>query len=99
MTEGGHEVVAEAGTGLEAIALYKQFHPDVVTLDVTMPEMNGLEALREIMREDPTAKVIMCSAMGQQNMVIEAIHAGARSFIVKPFQKDKVLEEVEKLVK
>lgn len=98
LTEGGHEVVAEAENGKEAIRLYEESRPDVVTLDITMPEMDGLEALRGIRALDPNAKIIMCSAMGQQNMVIEAIQAGAKSFIVKPFQKDRVLDEISKIV-
>lgn len=95
---GGHTVVAEAASGREAVDLYDAHHPDLVTMDITMPEMDGLQALKAIRKSDPLAKVIMCSAMGQQDMVIEAIQSGAGSFIVKPFQKEKVLEEVAKLV-
>ncbi|MCL6600195.1 MAG: response regulator [Alicyclobacillus macrosporangiidus] len=98
LTEGGHEIVAEAANGREVIDLYRSHHPDIVTLDITMPEMDGLEALKVLKASYPEAKVIMCSAMGQQNMVIEAIQSGAISFIVKPFKKEKVLEVIAKLV-
>ncbi|WAH36408.1 response regulator [Alicyclobacillus dauci] len=97
LTEGGHEVVAEAGNGREAVQLYEAHRPDVVTMDITMPEMDGLEAVKAIMALDPNAKVVMCSAMGQQDMVIDAIKSGAKSFLVKPFQKEKVLEEIAKI--
>ncbi|EUJ29027.1 response regulator [Listeria grayi] len=90
------EVVAEAENGLEAVKKYEEFKPDLVTLDITMPEMDGLEALAQIMAKDPNAKVIMCSAMGQQGMVVDAIKKGAKDFIVKPFQADRVLEALEK---
>lgn len=90
------EVVAEAENGLEAVKKYDEVKPDIVTLDITMPEMDGLEALAQIMAKDPSAKVIMCSAMGQQGMVVDAIKKGAKDFIVKPFQADRVLEALEK---
>ncbi|EAL8030414.1 TPA_asm: two-component system response regulator [Listeria monocytogenes] len=93
------EVVAEAENGLEAVKKYDEVKPDIVTLDITMPEMDGLEALAQIMAKDPSAKVIMCSAMGQQGMVVDAIKKGAKDFIVKPFQADRVLEALEKAVK
>lgn len=98
LTEGGHEVVAEASNGREAVDLYNEHRPDIVTMDITMPEMDGIEAVRAIMAKYPDAKIIMCSAMGQQKMVIDAIQAGARGFIVKPFTKEKVLEEISKHV-
>lgn len=98
LLEGGHEVVAEATNGLEAIALYNSHQPDIVTLDITMPEMDGLQALKVLTTSHPRARVIMCSAMGQQSMVMEAIQSGAKSFIIKPFQKEKVWEEIAKLV-
>ena len=95
LTQAGHEIVAEASKAVEA---FKQTHPDIVTLDITMPQMDGLEALKQIMSIDPTAKVIMVSAMGQQIMVIDAIKSGAKDFIVKPFQAKRVLEVVNKLM-
>jgi len=96
LEEAGHTVVCEAENGLEAVDKYKQFHPDLVTLDITMPVMEGLEALRQIRKYDPNAIVIMCSAMGQKPMVIDAIKMGAKDFIVKPVQQDRVLEAVSK---
>jgi two-component system chemotaxis response regulator CheY len=97
LTEGGFEVVGEAQNGAEAVALYSQLKPDIVTMDITMPEMDGLQALKEIKKIDPSAKVVMCSAMGQKNMVVEAVQSGAKDFIVKPFQPDRVLESMRKL--
>jgi two-component system chemotaxis response regulator CheY len=97
LSNNGFEVVAEASNGLEAIELYKQFSPDIVTMDITMPEMDGIQALKHIRTIDPNAKVVMCTAMGQKSMVVEAIQAGAKDFIVKPFQPDRVLEALGKL--
>ena len=96
LTAHGFEVVGEAQDGKLAIEKYKELRPDLVTLDITMPEMDGVTALKEIKKIDPEAKVIMCSAMGQQAMVIDAIQAGAKDFIVKPFQADRVIEVVKK---
>lgn len=98
VTEGGHEVVAEASNGLEAVELYDQYKPDVVTMDITMPVMDGIEAVREIKKRHPEAKIIMCSAMGQQQMVLDAVTAGAKGFLVKPFDKEKVLLEIKKVI-
>ena len=98
LTKGGHEVVGEAENGKMAVDKYKELKPDLVTMDITMPEMDGLEALKAIKAQDGNAKVIMCSAMGQQAMVIEAIQNGAKDFIVKPFQADKVLASVSKVI-
>lgn len=95
---GGHDVVAEAGNGLDAIHQYSQHQPDLVTMDITMPEMDGIQAVKEIVERHPTAKVIMCSAMGQQQMILDAVRVGAKGFIVKPFDKDRVLAEVKKLL-
>ncbi|MGM8214479.1 response regulator [Bacillaceae bacterium W0354] len=92
------EVAGEAQDGVEAVDKYRELKPDLVTLDITMPEKDGISALKEIMAEDPSAKVIMCSAMGQQAMVIDAIQAGAKDFIVKPFQADRVLEAIKKVL-
>ncbi|WP_448375947.1 chemotaxis protein CheY [Fervidobacterium sp.] len=99
LTKGGHEVVGEAANGVEAVEKYKELKPDVVTMDITMPEMNGIDAIKEIRKFDPNATVIVCSAMGQQAMVIEAIQAGAKDFIVKPFQAARVIEAVQKVLK
>lgn len=96
LTKNGFEVVAEAADGVQAIDKYKEFQPDLVTMDITMPEMDGITALKEIKKYNPAAKVIMCSAMGQQAMVIDAIQAGAKDFIVKPFQADRVIEAITK---
>jgi len=96
LTEAGYDIVGEAENGQVAVARYRELKPDLTTMDITMPEMDGLAALREIRGEDPAARVVMCSAMGQQSMVIESIQAGARDFIVKPFQPDRVLEAIEK---
>jgi two-component system, chemotaxis family, chemotaxis protein CheY len=96
LTKNGYEVVGEANDGAQAIEKFKELHPDLVTMDITMPEMDGIIALKEIKKMDPNAKVIMCSAMGQQAMVIDAIQAGAKDFIVKPFQADRVIEAIKK---
>ena len=98
LTKNGYEVVAEAANGVEAVELYKSHQPDLVTMDITMPEMDGIEAVKQIKAVNPAAKVIMCSAMGQQSMVMDAIKAGANDCIVKPFQADRVLEAVKKIV-
>ena len=98
LTKNGYEVVAGAANGVEAVELYKSHQPDLVTMDITMPEMDGIEAVKQIKAVNPAAKVIMCSAMGQQSMVMDAIKAGANDFIVKPFQADRVLEAVKKIV-
>ena len=98
LQKNGYEVVAEAGNGKEAIERYKEVSPDLVTMDITMPEVDGIMALMEIMKIDPNAKVLMCSAMGQQAMVLEAIQNGAKDFNVKPFQAERVLEAVHKVL-
>ncbi len=96
LTRGGHEVVGEAGNGLEAIARYQELKPEVTTLDITMPEKDGISALREIIELDPSAKIIMCSALGQESKVLESIKLGAKDFVVKPFQAERVLEAIGK---
>lgn len=96
LTKNGYSVVGEADNGLNAIDKYEELHPDLVTMDITMPEMDGITAVKEIRKNNPNARIIMCSAMGQQSMVIDAIQAGARDFIVKPFQPERVLEAVSK---
>ena len=96
LTQNGHEVVGEASNGKEGIAKYEELKPDIVTLDITMPEMDGVTALKEIKAVDSSAKVIMCSAMGQQTMVLDAVKAGALDFVVKPFQPERVMEAMNK---
>jgi two-component system chemotaxis response regulator CheY len=96
LTKNGYEVCGEANDGAQAIERFKEVRPDLITMDITMPEMDGIAALKEIKKIDPNAKVIMCSAMGQQAMVIDAIQAGAKDFIVKPFQADRVIEAIKK---
>lgn len=98
LTKNGYEVAGEAQDGAQAVEKYKELHPDLVTMDITMPEMDGVSALRAIRAYDPNAKVVMCSAMGQQAMVIDAIQAGAKDFIVKPFQAERVIEAVRKIL-
>lgn len=94
----GHEVVGEAGNGIEAVKKFIELKPDIVLLDITMPEMNGVEALKRIKELDSTARVIICSAMGQQSMVAQAIQAGAKDFIVKPFEADRLVAAVERVM-
>ncbi|MEC2076968.1 response regulator [Metabacillus fastidiosus] len=96
LTKNGYDVVGEAADGAQAVEKYKELQPDLVTMDITMPEMDGIAALKAIKEINANARVIMCSAMGQQAMVIDAIQAGAKDFIVKPFQADRVLEAVGK---
>ncbi|ADG82381.1 response regulator receiver protein [Thermincola ferriacetica] len=96
LSKNGYEIVGEAENGQVAVEKYQELKPDLVTMDITMPEMDGITAVKEIKKIDPNANIIMCSAMGQQPMVIDAIQAGARDFIVKPFQPDRVLEAVRK---
>ncbi len=98
LSKNGYEVVGEAENGAVAVEKYKELKPDLVLMDITMPEMDGIQALKGIKELDAGASVIMCSAMGQQAMVIESIQAGAKDFIVKPFQPDRVLEAVKKVV-
>jgi two-component system chemotaxis response regulator CheY len=97
LTDNGHEV-AQAENGREAVQLYKEWRPDAVLLDITMPEMDGLTALKEIRKLDPNARVAMVTAMGQQGIVMEALKAGARDFVLKPFQPERVLAALQKLL-
>ena len=94
----GYQVIGEAGDGEEAIAKYKELHPDLVTMDITMPKLDGISAIKAIVEYDPQAKIIVCSAMGQKNMVIEALKSGAKDFLVKPFEADRVIEALQKAV-
>ncbi|SDJ72230.1 response regulator [Sediminibacillus albus] len=98
LSKNGFEVVGEAQDGAQAVEKYKELSPDLVTMDITMPEKDGIAALKEIKQLNGEAKVIMCSAMGQQAMVIDAIQAGAKDFIVKPFQSDRVIEAIQKVL-
>ena len=98
LTKNGYNVAGEAENGAKAVEKYNEVKPDLVLMDITMPEMDGIQALKKIKENDPSASVIMCSAMGQQAMVIESIQSGARDFIVKPFQADRVLEAVQKVL-
>jgi two-component system chemotaxis response regulator CheY len=98
MEQAGFEVAGQASTGAEAVRLYRDLEPDLVTMDIIMPDMGGIDAVREIVREFPDANIVMCSAMGQQALVIEAIQAGARDFIVKPFQPGRVMEAVQRVL-
>ena len=98
LTKNGYNVAGEAENGMKAVEKFKEVNPDLVLMDITMPEMDGIQALNEIKKLDGGAKVIMCSAMGQQAMVIESIQAGAKDFIVKPFQAERVIEAVKKVV-
>ena len=98
LTKNGYDVVGEAENGAKAIEKYKELKPDLVIMDITMPEMDGIQAAKGIKAVDGGSTIIMCSAMGQQAMVIESIQAGARDFIVKPFQPDRVIEAVKKII-
>ena len=98
LSNAGFSVVGQAQTGSEAVAKFKELQPDLVTMDIVMPDMGGIEAVRAIIAEFPEAKILMCSAMGQQSLVVEAIQAGARDFVVKPFQPSRVLEAVQRVL-
>lgn len=94
----GFAVVGEAETGVQAVERYLELRPDLVTMDIVMPDMGGIDAVREITRQDPAARILMCSAMGQQALVVEAIQAGAKDFVVKPFQASRVIEAVNRVL-
>lgn len=95
LRSAGFEIVGEAETGTEAVEKYRQLKPDLVTMDIVMPEMGGIDAVRAITKEDKHAKIVMCSALGLQALVVEAIQAGAKDFVLKPFQASRVLEAVQ----
>lgn len=97
LTDNGYEVVGEAANGAEAVEQYEKLKPDIVTMDITMPGVTGLQAVERIMKKDPAAKIIMVSAMGQQSMVVDAIRAGAKDFIVKPFNAERIVEAFRKI--
>jgi len=98
VAKNGYEVVGEAENGKQAVEMYANSSPDVVTMDITMPEMDGIDGVKAIRSIDPNAVIIMCSAMGQQSMVMDAIQAGAKDFIVKPFQQDRLLQALERVL-
>jgi two-component system chemotaxis response regulator CheY len=98
LEESGYEIVGQAETGLQAIERYKSLRPDLVTMDIVMPDMGGIDAVKAIIAADPNARILMCSAMGQQSLVVEAIQAGAKDFVVKPFQPARVLEAVQRVL-
>jgi two-component system chemotaxis response regulator CheY len=98
ITKSGYEVVGEAENAAVAVELYKELKPDLVTMDITMPEMDGIAGVKAIKAIDPNASIIMVSAMGQQAMVMEAIQAGAKDFIVKPFQQERILQAMERVL-
>jgi len=98
LSKNGYEVVGEAQNGLEAVEKYRSLVPDLVTMDMVMPEMDGITAVKQIVAGDPNARIIMCTSMGQQALVVEAIQAGAKSFITKPFQPPKILETIQKVL-
>ncbi len=98
LTQAGYKVIGEAESGVEAVRRFQELKPDLVTMDIVMPEMGGIDAVREIIKQDPTARILMCSAMGQQALVVEAIQAGAKDFVVKPFQPSRVLEAVQRVL-
>lgn len=98
LTQAGYEVIGEAETGKQAVERFKELNPDLVTMDIVMPDMGGIDAVREIVKIAPNARVLMCSAMGQQALVVEAIQAGAKDFVVKPFQPSRVLEAVQRVL-
>jgi len=97
MEKNGYEVIAEGEDGLQAIELYKKHRPSLVTMDITMPNMDGITAIKEILAHDSTASIIVVSAMGQKSLVIDALNAGAKDFVVKPFQPDRIAEALQKI--
>lgn len=97
LTENGYEVL-EAGDGQEGLDLYKNNKPDLVLMDITMPVMDGITAVQEIKKHDPSAVIVMCSALGQQTMVMNSVKAGAKDFIVKPYQPEKILDTIKRFI-
>ncbi len=98
LTQAGFAIIGQAQSGQEAVDKFRELQPDLVTMDIVMPDMGGIEAVRRIIGDFPDAKILMCSAMGQQSLVVEAIQAGARDFVVKPFQPSRVLEAVQRVL-
>lgn len=99
LEKGGHTICGEAASGKEAVERYQELKPDLVTMDIIMPDMSGIEAVKEIKKADPEAKILMVSAMGQQALVLEAVQAGALDYVVKPFQPSRVLESIDRVFK
>lgn len=99
LKKANHEVVGEAENGKDAVQMYRELKPDLVTMDITMPEMSGIDAVKTIKSEFPAARIIMCSAMGQQKMVVEAIEMGAKDFLIKPFDEPRVLDAIDRVLK
>lgn len=99
LSKNGFNIIGEAENGSVAVKLYGELRPNLTVMDITMPEMDGLQAVKEIRKLDPQARIVMCSAMGQQSMVIEAIQSGAKDFVVKPFQPERVVEAITKALK
>lgn len=97
LTDNGFEVVGEAADGQQAVDMYLELKPDIMTMDIVMPKLDGVNAVKTILGQDPTAKIVMCSSLGQQQMVVDAIRAGAKAFITKPFEPPKLLETVTRL--
>ncbi|WP_094607106.1 Chemotaxis protein CheY [Sporomusa silvacetica DSM 10669] len=98
LTDMGHEIVAEGGDGKQGVQLYRQFKPDLVTMDITMPIMDGIQAVKHIHEEDPVARIVMVTAIGQRSIISEALKAGASGFVIKPFDPEQVQETVNKVL-
>jgi two-component system chemotaxis response regulator CheY len=98
LSANGHEIVGEAGDGVQSLEKYEQLKPDLVTMDIVMPQLDGIEATKEIVRSHPNARIVMCTAVGQQGKVLEAMKAGAKGYIIKPFQAPKVIEEINNVL-
>ena len=99
LSQNGYAVVGEAKNGVEAVEAYRKMKVDLVTMDITMPEMDGIAACREIVARDPDARILMVTAVGQMDKVVEAMHAGAKDFVTKPFKKERVCADIEALVR
>lgn len=98
LQQAGFEIIGEAETGVQAVEKYRQLRPDLVTMDIVMPKRSGIDAVKRILAEHPSACIVMCSALGQESLVMEALQAGARDFIVKPFKPDSVIATLKKVI-
>jgi len=98
LVENGHEIVGEAGDGMEAVQMFRLHKPDLATMDITMPKMDGIQAVTHIHEENPIAKIVMVTALGQRAIITDALKAGAADFIVKPFDADQVIETIKKVL-